>query len=140
MDYDREHTPDHMFDHRRRDVIMDERGSSRPRRPPQTPPEPSPEGDMTPLGQHSPITPTYPSGGRHRGPRTPEGPSPPPMDRNNRLREDSPPQSTFMRGRGIPRTPEGSPQGSYDPEDALTSPPRHSRDRMSQHGKIWIKV
>jgi len=148
-DFEREdarHSTDHMFDVRRGREVVD-----RPRRPPQTPPEPSPEGDTTPLGEHSPVTPTYASGGgRHpvggRGPRTPEGPSPPPMDRNSRLCEDSPPPAVpFIRGRGAPRTPEGSPQGlHYDPEDAMTSPPRHlhgrgrSHDRHLPHGTIAI--
>ena len=141
--------PDTMFEHRRREPQQ----LDRPRRPPQTPPEPSPEGDTTPLGEHSPSTPTYmPSGGggRHaigRGPRTPEGPSPPPMDRNSRLCEDSPPlppQASFVRGRGAPRTPEGSPQGLlYEPEDAVASPPRHlhgrNRDRHCKHEILFIR-
>ena len=102
----------------------------RPRRPPQTPPEPSPEGDLTPIGDRSPLTPTF---GRHtRGPRTPEGPSPPSMDRNSRLCQSSPPPSMpYSRVRGAPRTPEGSPLSSLndDLDEAVVSSQHRSRDR-----------
>ena len=112
----------------------------RPRRPPQTPPDPSPEGDLTPIGDRSPLTPTF---GRHgRGPRTPEGPSPPPMDRVGRVGPKSPPVSSHSfgrRGGGAPRTPEGSPLSlNNDLDDTMTdSPPRPSKGRpRDRHGTV----
>jgi hypothetical protein len=116
----------------------------RPRRPPQTPPEPSPEGDLTPIGDRSPLTPTF--GRQARGPRTPEGPSPPPMERVGRLGPKSPPSlpPSFMRSRGAPRTPEGSPLSlnNDDDEAVMESPPRpsksQSRDRHGTHHLLSI--